>query len=153
MSKYLSVNHLLIAKNTVILGYAVQKSDFWGSIWGPSGGVLFPNYVKTLVCYKRLARNVQWGVLRKLETTSNNLDPDFDRSSIRLSRILCRNIGDLHKKKVFSQAKIQFFKSKSHQVLDQFPSPIPGGELFSFLVQKSASKVLNTGYFAYSSGQ
>ena len=30
-----------------------------------------------------------------LETTSNDLDPDFSRSSLRLSRFFCPNLGDL----------------------------------------------------------
>ena len=39
MSKYLSVEYLLIAKQTGILTWAIQKADFWGSIWGdPRGG-------------------------------------------------------------------------------------------------------------------
>ena len=116
------------------------------------------------------------GVFWRLETTSNYLDLDFDRSSIKLSRFLSPNVGDLpqkkgihqnwdafsvqiyviskKKKKFFSQAATQFFWSKSHLILDQLSSPIPlGGVIFSFLVQKSASKVPKTGCFAYSSGQ
>ena len=57
------------------------------------------------------------------------------------------------KKKDFIQAETQFFWSISDQVFDQFSSQIPLRGQFSFLVQKSTSKVLKTGYFAYSSGQ
>ena len=43
------------------------------------------------------------GLFWSLETTSNNLDPDFDWSSIKLSRFLCPNLDDLQKntKKVY----------------------------------------------------
>ena len=39
------------------------------------------------------------GVFWRLETTSNDLDLDFDRDSIELSRFLSPNIGDLLQKK------------------------------------------------------
>ena len=89
-----------------------------------------------------------------LETTSNDLDTDFSRSSLRLSRFFGPNLGDLPppKKKIFSETETQFLWSNTHQVLDQFSSPMTMGGLFSFLVQTSASKV-KTWYFAYSSGQ
>ena len=122
------------------------------------------------------------GVFWRLETTSNDLDLDFDRDSIELSRFLSSNIGDLLQKKRYPQKLGLFFGpnlrdlkkkkkkkkkkkysarlkpdfcSKSHLILYQLSSPIPlgGGGLFSFLVQKSASKVPKTGCFAYSSGQ
>ena len=51
------------------------------------------------------------------------------------------------------QAETQFFWYESHLVLHQFSLLIPLGGLFSFLKQKSASKVLKTGYFAYFLGQ
>ena len=35
----------------------------------------------------------------RLEAPSNDLDPDLDRSSLRLSRLFCPNLGDLKKKK------------------------------------------------------
>ena len=118
----------------------------------------------------------------RLETTSNELDPDFDWSAFRLSRHFCRNLGDLQQKKkvftvietvflskrgrspnnkknkkkyknVFIQAETQFLWSISHQVFEQLSTPIPLEGLFLFLVQKFVSKVLKTGYFAYSSGQ
>ena len=44
----------------------------------------------------------------KLETTSNDLDPDFDQSSIRLSRFFCQNFGDFQKK-VFTEIETVFF--------------------------------------------
>ena len=61
----------------------------------------------------------------------------------------------MKKKKVFIQAKTELFFSMSPHFRDQFSSPIPlgWGGLFSFLLQKSASKVKKTGYFAYFSGQ
>ena len=42
----------------------------------------------------RVARNLQWGGGRfwRLETTSNDFDPDFDQSSFRLSRFFCPKI-------------------------------------------------------------
>ena len=93
------------------------------------------------------------GVFWRLEATSNDLDPDFDRSSLRLSRFFCPNLDDFQKKKLFSWAEAQFFWSKSHQVLAHLSSSIRMGGLFLFLVQKLVSKMLKTGYFAYSSGQ
>ena len=35
------------------------------------------------------------GLVWMLEITSNDLDPDFDRSSLRLSRFFCPNLDDL----------------------------------------------------------
>ena len=72
---------------------------------------------------RRVARNLQWeggrGLFRRLETTSNDLDPDFDRPSLRLRRFFCPNFGDLEKKSsTFNRAEAQFFWSKSLQVLD-----------------------------------
>ena len=58
-----------------------------------------------------------------------------------------------NKKKVFIQADLQFFWFISYQVFHQVSSQISLGGLFSFLVQKSASKVLKTGYFAHVLGQ
>ena len=37
------------------------------------------------------------GVVLGVETTSNDLDPDFGRSSLGLSRFFCPNSGDLKK--------------------------------------------------------
>ena len=72
------------------------------------------------------------GLFRRLETTSNNLDPDFGRSLLRLNRFFLPNLGDLQKK-VFCHAEIQLFLSKSHRFLYQFSSPIPmGGTIFVF---------------------
>ena len=128
-----------------------------------------------ICCQTRLvAMNLQWrGVFWRLETTSNDLDPDFDRSSIRLSRcfspnnrwspkkrkrsflklrrFFSPNLGDLKKKKK-KEKGLQpgcnpVFWSKSHQVSEQFLLPTQGGGLFSFLEQKSASKVLKSGVF------
>ena len=39
------------------------------------------------------------GLFWRLETTSNDLDPEFDRSSLRLSRFFCPNFGDFQKKR------------------------------------------------------
>ena len=47
----------------------------------------------------------------------------------------------------------KFFWLKSREVLDQFSSLIPLGWAIFVFVRKSASKVLKTGYFAYSSDQ
>ena len=49
--------------------------------------------------------------------------------------------------------KTPLFWSKQRQVLDNFGSQISLGGLFSFLEQKSASKALETCYFAYFPGQ
>ena len=78
----------------------------------------------------------------RLETTSNGLDPNFCTSSLRLSRFLSQNSGDLKKKKnlgalqqknVVIQAETQFFWSIPCQLLDQFLSQIPlGGAIFVF---------------------
>ena len=38
------------------------------------------------------------GLFWKLETTANNLDPDFHQSSTRWSRFFCPNLGELQKK-------------------------------------------------------
>ena len=39
------------------------------------------------------------GLFWKLGATSNDLDPDFDWSSLRLRRFFCPNFDDLRKKK------------------------------------------------------
>ena len=63
-----------------------------------------PSRTKTANDYncsvRRLAKILQWGegLFWRLVTKSNDLDLNFDRSSIRLSRFLCPNIGDLQKK-------------------------------------------------------
>ena len=90
----------------------------------------------------------------RMETISNDLDPDFDRSSLRLSRFFCPNGGDLRKKKEglqpdWSPISPVEFTSGPWSIL--FVNS--NGWLFSFLVQKSATTVLKTGYFAYSLGQ
>ena len=53
------------------------------------------------ICSKR-------GLFWRLKTISNDLDPDFDRSSIRLSRFFCRNLGDLQKKKFSARLQPSF---------------------------------------------
>ena len=60
---------------------------------------------------RRVARNLQCGggVFWRLETTSNDLDLDFDRDSIELSRFLSPNIGDLLQKKRYPQKLGLFF--------------------------------------------
>ena len=101
------------------------------------------------------------GVFWRLETTSDDLDLDFDRDSIELSRFLSSNIGDLLQKKRYPQKLGLFFGpnlrdlkkkkkkkkkkysarlkpdfcSKSHLILYQLSSPIPlggGGAIFVF---------------------
>ena len=58
------------------------------------------NFRGTTFATRRVARNLQWGGLFcRLEAPSNDLDPDFDRSLLRLSRLFCPNLGDLKKKK------------------------------------------------------
>ena len=42
---------------------------------------------------------VGWGIIQRLETTSNDLIPDFDRFSCRLSRFYSPNLGDLQKQR------------------------------------------------------
>ena len=106
-----------------------------------------------------------------LETTSNDLDTDFARSSITLSRFLCPNLGDPPQKKIVfpskfrrspkrkkrSSASLKPSSSGQNHIrsLTNFHRQTQWGEpgLFSFSVQKSVSKVLKTGYFAYFSGQ
>ena len=48
------------------------------------------------------------GLFWRLETTLNNLDPDFHWSSLRLSQLLSPNSGDFHKKKVFTEIETGF---------------------------------------------
>ena len=76
-------------------------------------------------------------------------------------RALCPRLhlclGDLptKTKKVFSQAETQFFARSHISSMTNCHHQYHWGKggLFLFLEQKSASKVLKTGYFAYSSGQ
>ena len=59
-------------------------------------------------------------LIQRLETTSNDLIPDFDRFSRRLSRFYCPNLGDLQKKrsaKFFSGELQNFNISKNTVVL------------------------------------
>ena len=67
----LSVKYLLIFKKTGTLVWATQKIDFGGSIWGVSGGVVPPNYVKIFVSkistadikkhwHRKLSRSKTW---------------------------------------------------------------------------------------------
>ena len=125
---------------------------------------------------RRVARNLPCrGVFWRLEATSNDLDLDFNRSSIELSRFLSPNIGDLQQKKGIHQNwdafSVQIYvistKKSSAKLKPSFfvwnhiwsltnyhrQYHWVGGGLFSFLVQKSASKLPKTGCFAYSSGQ
>ena len=62
---------------------------------------------------RRVSKNLQGGegLFRRLETTSNDFDPDFDRSLLKLSRFFCPNLGNL-KKKVISQAGNPVFQVK-----------------------------------------
>ena len=76
------------------------------------------------------------GLFWSLKTTSNDLDPDFDWFSLRLSRFFCPNLGDLQKKEKkrgLHPSWKQVFLVDTRQVLDQFSSPIPlGGAIFVF---------------------
>ena len=61
------------------------------------------------------------GIIQRLETTSNDLIPDFDRFSRRLSRFYSPNLGDLQKKvfKIFVSGELQNFNnSKNTAVLE-----------------------------------
>ena len=61
------------------------------------------------------------GIIQWLETTSNDLIPDFDRFSRRLSRFYSPNLGDLQKKvfKIFVSGERQNFNnSKNTAVLE-----------------------------------
>ena len=51
------------------------------------------------------------GLIQRLETTSNDLIPDFDRFSRRLSRFYSPNLGDLQKK------RLQFFFLANYKIL------------------------------------
>ena len=60
-------------------------------------------------------------LIQRLETTSNDLIPDFDRFSRRLSRFYSPNLGDLQKKrfsKFFSGELQNFTNSKNTVVLE-----------------------------------
>ena len=46
------------------------------------------------------------GLFWRLKAPSNDLDPDFDRSSLRLCRLFCPYLGDLKKKKKKKRKKI-----------------------------------------------
>ena len=106
---------------------------------------------------RRVARNLQWGRLCwKLETTANNFDPDFHQSWIGLKRFFCQIqvISKKKKKKKRERFSLNLsqcfcpnsggynikFKSKSHQVFNEFSSPISMGGLFLVFENKSASK-------------
>ena len=57
----------------------------------------------------RVARNLHWvGLFWIPEKTLNDLDPDFDRSFIRLSRYYRPKCSDLQKKKVFTEIETVF---------------------------------------------
>ena len=87
-----------------------------------------------IVCLKQ-ARSQEFalgGLFWRLETISNDLDPNFDRSLIGLSRLFCPNSGDLKKKKGLSP-KLRRFSVQSKVIskkraLDRLKQP-------SFLVK------------------
>ena len=90
----------------------------------------------------------------RLETTPKDLDPDFDWSLLKLGQFFCPNLGDVQKKKRSSfwlEASFSWSGITSGSWLILIANTIR--ELFSFLEQKLASKVLKTWYFAYSLGQ
>ena len=68
--------------------------------------------------HRRVARNLQWGggLFWRLETTSNDLDADFDRSSTRLSWFFCPSLGDLqqNKKKKKKKRSSPSFSGRNH---------------------------------------
>ena len=93
------------------------------------------------------------GLFWRLESTSNDLDPDFDRSSLRMSQFFCLNLGDLQKKKKRSSARLSLSGRNHIRSLTTSYRQYHWGEAILFSGQKSALKMLKTGYFAYSSGQ
>ena len=99
----------------------------------------------------------------KLETTVNELDPNFSQSWIRLRRFFCQN-QVISKKKVFTEiqsffltdfgwAKIHFSGRNSGKFFTTSAPQFRWGGLFSFLEQKSASKALKLCWFAYFSAR
>ena len=61
-------------------------------------------------------------LIQRLETTSNDLIPDFDRFSRRLSRFYSPNLGDFQKQRssIFFSGELQNFNnSKNTAVLEQ----------------------------------
>ena len=59
-------------------------------------------------CTSRCVFALGRGLFRRLETTSNDVDPDFGRSSLRCSRFFRPNSGDPPKKKVFTEIQSIF---------------------------------------------
>ena len=67
------------------------------------------------------------GLIQRLETTSNDLNPDFDRFSRRFSRFYSPNLGDLQKKglqnfflanyKILTIQKILLFRAEDRHFL------------------------------------
>ena len=94
--KYFKTDVQLISQNTK-------------SIWRQYSAWI---HQKWIMAVRRVARNLHWGegLFWRLETTSNDLDPDFRWSSLRLSRFLSPNSDDLQKKR--SSPKLGLFLSK-----------------------------------------
>ena len=84
------------------------------------------------------------------------------RSSLKLSRFFCPHLGELLKKRSSLKFSRFFypnsgvynikFKSRSHQVLNEFSYQSQWGAIFSFWGQIGLKSAKN-GYFSYSSGQ
>ena len=120
---------------------------------------------------RRVARNLQWGRGAFLEAGNNSKRswPRFWSVFNQIEAVFLSNSGDLQKwnKKVFTEIesvflskfrwlKIQIYPFSSRNPIRFLTNSRPnpnGGGLFLFFEDKSASKVLKTGYFAYSSGQ
>ena len=105
---------------------------------------------------RRVARNLhcgEGGLFWRLDTASNDLDPDFHWSSLRLRRFFCPNLSDLQKKRSSSRLKPSFSGKHYIRFLTYSHRQYRWGEIFSFLVQKLASKVLKTAHFSNFSGQ
>ena len=110
-------------------------------------------------------------------TTSNDLDPDFHWTSLRLSRFLIPNLGDLQKKRAPPKLK-RFFRPNSSDLIkkrsssrlkNSFSGPYHlrfqtsshhtsshntiGGAIFVFNAKIGLKSGIKTGYFAYFSRQ
>ena len=82
------------------------------------------------------------GVFWRLETTSNDLDPDFGWSSNRLSHFFVQiYVISVQKKRSSARLKPSFSGRNHSRFLTNSHRQCQWG-VFSFLVQKSASKVL-----------
>ena len=75
---------------------------------------------------------IRGGLFWRVETTSNYLDPDFDRSSIRLSRFLSPNLRDPPKKRSSARLKPSFSGQNHIRPLTNSHRQANGGAIFVF---------------------